>query len=49
MTIKTTEGQSKSFQLKNPAISKLTGVMPGTEVVLEIDEQNRVMDAHKPS
>ncbi|NKE70034.1 hypothetical protein [Candidatus Manganitrophus noduliformans] len=49
VTIKTAEGQSKSFQLKNPAISKLTGVMPGTEVVLEIDEQNRVMDAHKPS
>lgn len=49
VTIKTAEGQSKSFQLKNPAISKLTGVIPGTEVVLEIDEQNRVMDAHKPS
>lgn len=49
VTLKTEEGQSKSFELKNPAISKLTGVAPGTEVTLEIDEQNRVMDAHKPS
>lgn len=49
VTIKTEEGQSQSFELKNPAISKLTGVTPGTEVTLEVDEQNRVMDAHKPS
>lgn len=49
VTLKMEDGQSKSFELKNPAISKLTGVAPGTEVTLEIDEQNRVMDAHKPS
>lgn len=49
VTLKTKEGKSQSFELKNPAISKLTGVAPGTEVTLEIDEQNRVMDAHKPS
>ncbi len=49
VTIKTQDGQSESFELKNPAISKLTGVMPGADIVLEIDEQNRVMDAHEPS
>lgn len=49
VTLKTEEGQSKSFELKNPVISKLAGVTPGTEVTLEIDEQNRVMDVHKPS
>jgi hypothetical protein len=49
VTVKTEDGKSQSFELKNPAISKLTGVAPGTEVTLEIDEQNRVMDAHRPS
>lgn len=49
VTLKTEEGKSQSFELKNPAVSKLTGVAPGTKVTLEIDEQNRVMDAHKPS
>lgn len=49
VTLKMEDGKSQSFELKNPAISKLTGVTPGTEVTLEIDEQNRVMDAHKPS
>lgn len=47
VTLKTEDGQSQSFELKNPAVSKLNGIEKGTKVTLEIDEQNRVMDAHK--
>ncbi|GEM_PF-1533716 len=47
VTVKTEDGQSQSFELKNPAISKLNGINKGTKVTLEIDEQNRVMDAHE--
>lgn len=47
VTVKTEDGQSQSFELKNPAISKLNGIEKGTKVTLEIDEENRVMDAHQ--
>lgn len=47
VTVKSEDGQSQSFELKNPAISKLNGIEKGTKVTLEIDEENRVMDAHK--
>ena len=46
VTVKTEDGQSQSFEVKMPVISKLNGVKNGTQVTLEIDEQNRVMDAH---
>lgn len=45
--LKTEDGQSQSFDLKNPAISKLNGIEKGTKITLEIDEENRVMDAHQ--
>ncbi len=47
VTLKTEDGQSHTFEVKNPAISKLNGVEKGAKVTLEIDEQNRAMDAHQ--
>lgn len=45
--LKTEEGKSESFEIKSGALSKLNGVVNGTKVTLEIDEENLVMDAHQ--
>ncbi|MBI3802155.1 MAG: hypothetical protein HY282_00130 [Nitrospirae bacterium] len=47
VTVKTDDDQSQSFEIKGSALGKLNGVEKGTKVTLEIDEQNRVMDAHR--
>jgi cold shock CspA family protein len=47
ITIKSDNGKTESFELKDAAFTKLNSVKKGEKVTLEIDEQNRVMDAHK--
>jgi len=47
ITLKTEEGKSESFEIKSSAIPKLNGIVNGTKVTLEVDEQNLVMDAHQ--
>lgn len=44
--LKTDQGKSETFQVKDAAATKLNGVKKGDKVTLEIDEENRVMDAH---
>jgi Cu/Ag efflux protein CusF len=44
--LKTDQGKSETFQVKDAAATKLNGVKKGEKITLEIDEQNRVMDAH---
>lgn len=46
MKLKTKEGKTESFGIKDSALAKLGSVKEGTQVTLEVDEQNRVMDAH---
>lgn len=47
ITLKTEGGKSESFEIKVSAIPKLNGIVNGTKVTLEVDEQNLVMDAHQ--
>ena len=44
--LKTDQGKFETFQVKDAAATKLSGIKKGDKVTLEIDEQNRVMDAH---
>lgn len=46
MTFRLGEGKAERFELKDPVIPKLAAVKEGTEITLEVDEQNRVMDIH---
>lgn len=46
LTLKSDQGKSETFQVKDAAATKLNGIKKGEKVTLEIDEQNRVMDAH---
>lgn len=44
--IEANDGGTESFLVKDSAASKLGSIREGTQVTLEIDEQNRVMDVH---
>lgn len=44
--IESNDGGTESFLVKDSAASKLGSIREGTQVTLEIDEQNRVMDVH---
>lgn len=46
LILKSDQGKSESYQVKDAAATKLNGIKKGDKVTLEIDEQNRVMDAH---
>lgn len=47
VTIQSEEGKLETFDLKDAAFTKLNTARKGEKVTLEIDERNRVMDAHK--
>lgn len=47
MKLKTKDGKTESFGVKDSALAKLGNLKEGTQITLEVDEQNRVMDAHK--
>lgn len=46
LVLKSDQGKSETFQVKDAAATKLNGIKKGDKVTVEIDEQNRVMDAH---
>lgn len=46
ITLQTDGGKSETFEVKDAAALKLNNVKKGDKVSLELDEQNRVMDAH---
>lgn len=47
VSIKLDGGESKMFEVKIPVLTKLNGIQQGTRVALEVDEEGRVMDAHR--
>ncbi len=47
VAIKSEDEKTESFELKDAAFTKMNGAKKGEKVILEIDEQNRVMDAHQ--
>lgn len=47
MTFRTEDGENKIFELKDSVILKLDTFSEGVQLTLEIDEQNRVIDAHR--
>lgn len=46
IVIESNDGGTESFLVKDSAASKLGSIREGTQVTLEVDEQNRVMDVH---
>jgi len=44
--IESNDGGTESFLVKDSAASKLGSIREGTQITLEVDEQNRVMDVH---
>jgi cold shock CspA family protein len=46
MKVKTKEGKTESFGIKDSALAKLGSIKEGSQITVEVDEQNRVMDAH---
>lgn len=46
MTLRLPDGKTRRFELKDPAVPKIASVKEGTHIILEIDEQDRVMDVH---
>lgn len=47
VSLRLDSGETKAFEVKVPVLTKLNGVPPGTRVALEVDEEGRVMDAHR--
>lgn len=47
VSLRLDSGETRAFEVKVPVLTKLNGVQPGTRVALEVDEEGRVMDAHR--
>lgn len=47
VSIRLGSGETQSFEVKVPVLTKLNGVTQGAHITLIVDEQGRVKDAHK--
>jgi len=47
VSLRIDNGDTQTFEVKVPVLTKLNGVRPGTRIALEVDEEGRVMDAHR--
>ncbi|MBI3803862.1 MAG: hypothetical protein HY282_08890 [Nitrospirae bacterium] len=46
LTVRTEDGATQSFELKDPVVPKVVILKEGAQISFEVDEQNRVMDLH---
>lgn len=47
LTLKTREGETETFTVKGPAVRKMNSFKEGSRVIVEIDDENRVVDVRR--
>ena len=48
IAVKDKRGETQSYNLREAVATKLNGINKGRTIILELDRQNRAMDAYRP-